>query len=222
MPTITALERQKKNKERINIYIDGEFAFGLPEIDAVKLRKGQEVTDEEIVELREIDAVARAVEVGIQLLSYRPRSVAEVRQKLVKKETPEPIIATALDRLQTLGYLSDEAFARFWIENRSQFKPRSVRALSYELQQKGVARSVIDALVNDMVDEEDAAYRAGLQKVRRYRGKPQSEFETKLGAFLQRRGFHYGIIRGALDRLIEELCEDDPHFFADVEDGAID
>ena len=139
MPVITALEVQKRNKERVNVYLDDEFAFGLSLMEAAVLKKGQTLSDEEIDQLKQEDAIVQAVDHAIRFLSYRPRSSQEVRQNLSKKKIPETVIESALERLENLGYLDDSAFVRFWVENRNSFKPMGARALSYELRQKGIS-----------------------------------------------------------------------------------
>ena len=88
MPVITALEVQKRNKERVNVYLDDEFAFGLNMMEAAKLRKGQTLTAEEIKVLTDEDAINQAVNRAIDFLSYRPRSTEEVRRNLIKKIYP--------------------------------------------------------------------------------------------------------------------------------------
>ena len=85
MPKITRLEQQKNNKDRVNVYLDDEFAFGLNLMDAAHLRKGQELTENDIVELRQKDAIVKSIGIAVNLLSYRPRSTHEIRQKLQKK-----------------------------------------------------------------------------------------------------------------------------------------
>lgn len=218
MQTITLLERQKKNKERVNVYLDGEFAFGLNEMDAVLLKKGQQLSELEIAELRQKDAVAKAFDAGATLLSYRPRSTQEIRERLLKKSFDELVVEAAIDKLQRLGFLDDRAFARFWIEDRNRFKPRGRRALSYELRNKGIADSTIQELLEELVDETDGAYEAAQKRVRQMRGKTQREFKQKIGAFLQRRGFNFEAVNGALTQLIQDVTDDDPDFFAEAED----
>lgn len=216
MPKVTALEVQKRNKERVNVYLDGEFAFGLDIMAAAALRRGQELSKAEIDQMQAQDEVSKAVERALRFLSYRPRSVGEVRRNLAKKPYPEPVIDAAIERVIRLGYLDDAAFANFWVENRDTFKPLSPRALRYELRQKGVADEHIAAALAD-VDDHDAAYRAAQGRVRRYQHKSREEFRQKLGAFLQRRGFNYGTIRDVLEQLINELESQDLEFFTDEE-----
>lgn len=217
MPVITRLERQKRNQERVNVYLDDEFAFGLHELDAAGLRKGQELSEADITELRHKDAINRAVDRGVQLLSYRPRSTHEIRQKLHDKDVPDAVIDAAIERLERLGYVNDREFARFWIENRTNFKPRGARALRFELRQKGVPDAIIGELLDDLVDEDEAAYSAAVPRARRFRGQTRQVFKQKVGSFLQRRGFGYSVAIRAIDRLIGTLEADDPTFFAEAD-----
>lgn len=214
MATITTIEIQKRNKQRANIYLDGDYSFSLSLIEAAKLRKGQTLTSAEIDALREADAVTRAVDQAARFLAYRPRSTEEVRRNLTEKKFTIAVIDAALDRVETLGYLDDEAFARFWLENRQTFKPRSPRALRYELRQKGVTDSIIDAVLTD-IDVQGAAYRAAQARIRRLKGLDRKTFRHKLGGFLQRRGFNYGISNAVIQQLERELVEEDPEYFVD-------
>lgn len=218
MAVITALEIQKRDKERVNVYIDDEFAFGLTLIEAAKLRKGQTLTAEEIAILTHEDAINQAVNRAIDFLSYRPRSSEEVRRNLVKKDIPETVVSIAMDRLQELGYLDDMAFARFWIENRDTFKPRGPRALRFELRQKGIGDDILDPLFEEMLDVQDSAYRVAKKQLRQYKGKTRHEFKHKLSGKLQRRGFDYSVIKDVIQSLFEELDETDPDYFASDED----
>ena len=92
-------------------------------------------------------------------------------------------------------------------------RPTSPRALRYELRQKGIANDIVEHVLADL-DAEDSAYRAAQGQSRRLRGTERREFEKKLGAFLQRRGFSYDVVRTVLRRLTQELDADDPEFFA--------
>jgi regulatory protein len=211
MGVITALEVQKRNKKRVNVYLDEEYVFSLSLDDAVRLRKGQILSDAEIEQLRDQDAVARAVDSAANFLSYRPRSSHEVRQNLLQKDVPPAVIDAAFDRLNALGYLDDHAFAEFWVRDRNAFKPLSPQALRYELRRKGISDALIAEVLAD-VDADDSAYRAAMSQSRRYRGFDQRTFREKMYAFLQRRGFSYSTARSAVQRLIEELDAESDFF----------
>jgi regulatory protein len=154
----------------------------------------------------------------LHFLSYRVRSSQEVRRKLREKKFSDTAIEAVMERLERVGLLDDETFARFWVENRETFKPRGARALRYELRQKGVSDDDIEAVLADL-DEEDSAYRAAQQRIRRYQQVDEATFRKRMGAYLSRRGFNYAIIRDVLDRIWDELnntagaqLDDDPDF----------
>jgi regulatory protein len=211
---VTALEIQKRNTERVNVYLDDAYAFSLDMVAAAQLQRGQHLTEADVAALQAQDTVSQAVDRAARYLAYRPRSINEVRRYLAGKDVPEPAIDAALERLTDLGYVDDRAFASFWVSNRESFKPLSTRALRYELRQKGVADSDITAALAAL-DEQDAAYRAAQGQVRRYRGQSQAVFRQKVSAFLQRRGFNYDVIHDTLEQLIAEI--EDPEYFTDEE-----
>ncbi len=211
--TITALEVQRNNKERVNVYLDGEFAFGLTMLDAARLRKGQQLTDAEIAALKSTDSLQQAYERAVRFLGQRPRSTAEVRHNLTDKEVDASVVEEVIARLEGQGYLDDAAFAHYWITNRQQFRPRGARALRFELREKGVPMPIIDEILAE-TDTTESAYQAALDKARRFRGLEKRAFREKLGAFLSRRGFDYDIVREVTDRLINEFEEENADAFA--------
>lgn len=209
---VTGIEVQKNNQERVNVYLDGEFAFGLNIMDAMHLRKGQSLSPEEVTVLKHHDEIELAVERAVRFLSYRPRSLSEVRNNLKSKGLSEEIIEAAIGKLEGLGYVDDTAFAKYWIENRDTFKPRSPQVLMMELRQKGVSSDIIQAMLDGM-DAEESAKRAVYQRLSRYRGHRLEDVRSQLSVYLARRGFGYEVIREVLQQVIEELQETEPDYF---------
>lgn len=201
---ITALRVQKRNKNRVNVYLDGRFAFGLAAIEAVRLRCGQTLSDEDIAALKARDEVEQARQHTLGLLERRPRSVQEIRRYLEGKGYLPETIEAALASLSEAGLLDDQAFARFWLENRTEFRPRSVRALRQELRQKGVSAEVITTALQAH-NENEAAYRAAQTQARRWRGLDSLSFRKKMEGFLVRRGFAYEVAREATARAWQEM-----------------
>ena len=202
---ITALEPQQKNPQRVNVYLDGEFAFGLAAIVAAWLKVGQELGEEKIVRLQAEDAREVTYQKALHFLSYRPRSSAEVRQNLSRRGVAEELIEATIARLQENGLLNDAQFARQWVENRSEFRPRSRAALKMELRRKGLADEVIQSTLETGVDEEALARQAARKQARRYAGLEWQEFRQKLGGFLARRGFSYEVIAPVLSEVWQEI-----------------
>ena len=206
--TITALRFQKRNKNRVNVYLDGTFAFGLAAIEAARLHVGQTLGDDDIARLRSHDEVEQAHERALNFLSYRPRSEAEVRRNLRKKNVMEEAIEAVIERLTRAGMLDDREFSRYWVDNRLQFNPRGARALVHELRQKGVPDSIItDTLIG--FDEESSARKAAENGARRLVHLEPSDFRRRLSAYLARRGFSYVVIAPVVGEMLEMVrCED--------------
>ena len=152
----------------------------------------------------------RAVETGLNFVSYRPRSSKEVADHLRKKSFDVSARDHAIGRLQELGYLDDAAFARFWVESRDTHRPRGRMALAWELRQKGVAEAVIeDALARFGSDETTLAREAARKRATTLKTADSYKFRQQLGAFLARRGFSYDVIEEVVDDLWKEQDADD-------------
>jgi regulatory protein len=201
---VTALKAQKKNPNRISVYLDGEYAFGLARIVAAWLRIGQVLSEEDIARLKEQDTSEVAYQRGLHFLSYRPRSEAEIQRKLTELGFEPEVVEAAIQRMKELGFLGDNQFARDWVENRSTFRPRSKRLLAIELRQKGVAEETIQQALSESGDEETLAHQTASTYARRLAGKDWETFRKRLGAYLLRRGFSYGTIAPILRQVWEE------------------
>lgn len=205
---VTSLKRQKKNRERVSVFIDGRFAVGLPAIVAARLSLGQFLSDAEIESLKEQGASETAYGRVLNYLSYRPRSRAEVVTYLQKRDVSEGQIEAIVDRLEKAGLLDDEAFAQFWVENRERFRPRGLHALRYELRSKGLDNKVIEQALAS-VDAEASAHRAASKKARQLSHLDELVFKKKLVAYLARRGFDFGVAREVAQYYWTELADGD-------------
>jgi regulatory protein len=205
MKKITAIEVQKKNPNRVNIYLDDQFAFGLSRLVAAWLSVGQILGDEKIAALQMDDAREVAMQKALRFLGYRSRSMQEVRANLEKHEIPEAVIDATLKRLQENGLLNDHEFAQAWVENRNTFRPRSRRALSMELRRKGLDDEIVQKVLDENVNEDALALEAARKYVRKVQGLEWQDFRQKLGGFLGRRGFSYGVTAQILREIWAEL-----------------
>jgi regulatory protein len=218
MKKITAITAQKKNPNRVNISLDDEYAFSLSRMVAAWLRQGQELSDEKIATLQTEDAREVAFGKALRFLGYRARSVQEVRENLQKHEIPEAVIEEIIKRLQETNLLNDQQFAQAWVENRNSFRPRSRRALAMELRQKGLDDDVVQDTLNNSVDENALALEAARKYVRKVQQLDWPNFRQKLGGFLGRRGFSYGVVAPVLHQLWSEIHADASQTTLDDED----
>jgi regulatory protein len=205
---ITALKVQARNPNRVNVFLDGEFAFGLERITAAWLHIGQVLSDEKITELKNRDEQEVVYQKALRLLEHRPRSEEEIHRKLVGKGISEEAIQHVIERLRRSNLVNDEQFAQAWVENRSTFRPRSRKALQFEMRQKGLSTPAIEqALATLEIDEEELAYQAALKQSRKLHHLEKFDFRHKLSAFLARRGFGYETIAPVVERIWNEINE---------------
>jgi regulatory protein len=216
-PRITAIEPQMKNPQRVNIYLDGVFSFGLAGMLAAWLKVGQELGEEKIARLKAEDEGEVTYQKALHFLSYRPRSTMEVRQNLLHRGISEPLVDVTMDRLQEAGLVNDEAFARAWVENRNTFRPRGKPALRMELRRKGLNDEVIQSVLGAL-QEDNLALEAARKYVRRLTGLEWPEFRQKLGGFLTRRGFSYATIAPVVSEVWKEIQAADAGSITDNEE----
>lgn len=201
---ITALEAQKRNPNRVNVHLDGAYAFSLSRIVAAWLTVGREMSDNEIGELQKDDSNEEAAQQALRFIAFKPRTTAEVRKRLAESKFPESAIEHTISRFIQTGLINDAQFARDWVGDRQAFHPRSARQIDYELRRKGVDREDIEAALAEVSDDDQMAYQLALQKINRYIGLDFTEFRSRLGGMLARRGFSYETVTRVVNRLWSE------------------
>src|SRR5262249_18336159 len=133
---ITALEPHHKNPDEWHLSLDGAYAFTLDgaTIVAESLTVGRELTPTDIARLREVAEERRVFDAALRFLASRPRSRAEVRRRLLRRQPNWPerwpeVVERVLARLERIQLLDDRAFAEFWVEQRERFSPRAAYAI---------------------------------------------------------------------------------------------
>jgi regulatory protein len=202
---ITGLKMGKSREKRVNVFLDGGYSFSLLAEVALKkgLKKGQEISESEIEELKGTDRYQRCYNAAVRYLGYRPRSESEVRQRLYRHGFDTECTEKTIGRLKEQGLVDDTEFARFWIENRETFSPRSRRLAALELQRKGLDRDTIEKIA-DKVNDSESAYRAAVNKANRLAATDFTTFRRRLGGYLRRRGFSYDIINTTVEEVWRE------------------
>jgi regulatory protein len=200
---ISSIKAQRKNLNRVNIYLDGVFAFGLSKITAAWLRTGQNLEDQEISKLLFEDEIEVAYQRALKFLSYKPRSVAEIQDKLKSLEFSKNVIEGVSSRLAEKGYVDDQHFAETWVENRNAFRPRGRRMLRLELRNKKVDEEIIDSVL-DVTESEDCLAQLAAEKYAKKINTSEKEvFFRKLISFLGRRGFSYQTVLPIVNKIWE-------------------
>ncbi len=208
---ITAVEPSARTPDRWHISLDGAYAFSVDGTLLVSegLYSGREVTEDEVRRWRQAAEEQRTFDAALAFLAARPRSRTEIRRRLLrpnpKRPSPAPeTVERVLARLTEMGLVNDEEFASFWVEQRERFSPRAAYAMTQELRQRGVSAEVATQAADPERDLE-RALQAGRQRARMLPTDDYAAFRTKLGSFLQRRGFAYGVARDTVRQLWQEL-----------------
>lgn len=157
---------------------------------------GQELDVAAAQALLDADDLLAAKQIATRQLSYRPRSIAELRTTLGQRGFGLHIIDQVIARFRELGYLDDADFARRWIANRDQLAPRGTRLLKQELRQKGIdAELTEEALAEADLDDLAAAMRIAERRLPKMTGLERETQRRRLAAYLERRGFSYDVVR---------------------------
>ncbi len=208
MSKITAIRTGRGDRKRVNMFLDGQFTFSLEAKTVAKegLEVGQELSASQVGVLARSERFDRCLKAANRYLSYRPRSESELRGRLYQRGFDGDSVEAVIAKLKEQGLVNDIAFTQFWKDSRESFSPRSQWLTKLELRQKGVAADIIDRVVNSANDE-DSAYRAAFGKAHRLPLTDYQSFRRRLGEFLKRRGFGYGVINSTVKRMWQELGE---------------
>ena len=154
----------------------------------------------------------RTLERAVKLLAAKPRSIAELRERLLqRKGIDAEIVETVISRLQEYGYLDDERFAfsyaSFKVKQRPVGRRRLERDLKFKKVESGVANEALELVYTETPEEQliDQA----IAKRLRIRGRPKNRADAKsLFDHLLRQGFPFELVSDKV-RALANLPEDE-------------
>ncbi len=155
MPIITSIKAQK-NQKRVNIYLDNSFGFGLDLENFIRigLRVNQRLTENEAKEIIRISELQKSFDKTLRFVMTRPRSLKEVKDYFKRKEIDSSLHKNILERIEKLELLDDQKFAKWWVDQRLEFKHKSKKDITFELRQKGIDTNIIKNVLDDSeIDE---------------------------------------------------------------------
>ncbi len=201
MAKITRIEQQKRTKNRVNIYIDGEFSLGLYKDTVIKfhLYENKEIALAEISSIKKYEEITDAKEKVRNYISYRERSKKEIEEYLTQKGFREEVAKKVLADFEKANLIDNHRFASSWIKDRNKNNPKGNFALKMELNDKGIEENEIDSLL-ESVDEKANLLKAFEKAARKYEKKKDSK--KKIFQYLKRRGFE---IQTIIEVLREQL-----------------
>ena len=216
---ITEISLQKKNPDRVSIFVDGAYRFSLDvyQVANLGIKTGKEYTDDELTELETESQFGKLYTRALEYCLMRPHSAKEVRDylwrktretKYKRKRTGEILSKAGVsqeladrvfDRLLEKEYIDDEKFARYWVENRNQVKGSSSRKIVNELRVKGVQSADIEqAVAQTERCDHDEIRKIIVKKRRKYAD------DQKLMQYLARQGFSFDDIKQGIQSYDEE------------------
>ena len=207
MPQITAIEPQKKRKNRFNIYLDGQFAFGIESENLAKfnLKIGSNLATYEVSSIIAKEETSKLTDYALRFLSLRPRSEEETRDYLVKKiikldnvgyqqAIVSPLIDKVITKLKRYQYLNDNQFAQWLTASRTGSNPRGVTLIKLELVKRGVNRQIIESVLSQVPNQTKLAQKALEKKLRHWQGLSPQNLKKKVYSYLASRGFDWSTI----------------------------
>lgn len=219
MKKITKLEYQKNNKDRVNIYLDDEYEFGL-DLDIVieySLKKGMELEEDFVDQVLLAENRKKAYNYAISILSRRPVSEKQLALKMKNKNYDYEIILFVVDKLKQNRYIDDEDYSERFIRNKVNYSSSGKLKIKSALYSKGIEREIIEEKLR-MIGEEDEvckAYDLAKKKLRVLNIEDRSKIKTKLVSFLTNKGFEYSTVKKAIRRVCDEECLDDEGLYDD-------
>ena len=202
---ITRIESQR-NIDRVNIYIDNKFAFGLTDEIRYKydLHTNKEVDEGFVEDVLKAEEQRKVINKALNLISYRQRSIKEVRINLKMKGYEDIYIEKAIDYCKEQNYLNDEDFSNSFIKDKQNLNKYGSKRIKYELINKGVSKDILEKVLQiDPEDEYSIALSLAEKKIKAYSGQDRNSIYGKLGGFLQRKGYPYDIVKKVLNEVLE-------------------
>ncbi|AKM82964.1 hypothetical protein A2422_03250 [Candidatus Woesebacteria bacterium RIFOXYC1_FULL_31_51] len=196
MPTITAFKPQK-NQKRVNIYIDGEFGFGLDLENFLKLglKLNQELTTLEIEEIIKKAEFQKTFDKLLRFVIVRPRSEKEIKDYLKRKKVHESLNEELFNRLNRLELINDTKFSKWWVDQRLVFKNKSKKDLKFELRAKGIKNEIIEnTLEESEIDEVKIAKKLIEKKEYKWDKYEEKIKKQKIIQYLSGKGFGWDVI----------------------------
>ena len=195
---ISALEPQKKKKDRYNVFIDGEYFCSLSADSCIvfDIKPGREIEEDELKRAVLSDNTQYAFDCAISLISFKMRTKAELTEKLIGRKIDEQAIEAAMEKLAKYGYVNDEQYADEFLQSAVAAGRYGRKVIAYKLKKKGIDEPTIENVMQTFSSEEEkqAAKKQMELLNKKYQNEDAYKKRSKIFATLARRGFDYDII----------------------------
>lgn len=206
MPVITQI-KQQKSKNRVNIYLDGKFGFGIDLENFIKLglRVEQELTQKQIDEITDKSQLQKSLEKALNFAMVRPRSEREIVGWFIRKKVANEYHDRIFEKLKKYDLIDDEKFARWWVDQRQNFRPKSKKVLSQELRIKGIKKEIVEKVLGEIkIDEGTLASELIGKNLYKWEKFDKFVARKKKTEYLARKGFSWDVIKTAIGNQIDD------------------
>lgn len=194
---ITKIEPQKRNKKRVNVYIDDRFAFGIHEDIAYRLhiKEGTDIDKDYIENVLKTEEQNKANNYALTLLSFSARTEKQIRDKMCEKEYESSIINNTIEFLTRTGLLNDSKYAENFAKDKANFNKYGNSRIKFELYRKGVSKDIVEEVISNQLDNEyERALEVATKKILSYKNDDRNAVYRKMSGFLQRKGYSYDMV----------------------------
>jgi regulatory protein len=203
---ITSVEKSKKNNKMLSIFIDNVYSFSISEEDYFRLNLYEKtsISEREIDDIKNSIALKTVKSSAIRLITYKLLSEKELFLKLIAKGYDEDVVNIAIEEVKSIGYLNDTIYAQKFVYERIKLKPKSKKALSFELANKGISGDIIETVLNNIDYDEDVVIERLLRKKFGKYDLADPKITKKAYSFLMHRGFDFENIKRVINKIIKE------------------
>ncbi|EKU46821.1 recombination regulator RecX [Staphylococcus massiliensis] len=211
MGKLTKIEVQKRNKERFNLYIDGEFVTGIDMDTYVhfNLRKGQDVDQALLQDIKHHDTYRKALNTAINYISIRKRTLKEVEQHLLKKEFDPSIIDSVNHTCLKEGYINHDDYTQSLMRTMINTTDKGPQIFKQKLIVAGIEDHLVDLYVNKYEQEQPFDKIVSIaEKIKKQKKGPVKTVETKVKQSLIQKGYTFETINEVMNALDFSMDED--------------
>ncbi|VYU07119.1 recombination regulator RecX [Clostridium tertium] len=208
MNTITKIEVQKRNKNRVNIYVDHEYAFSLDSELVYKegLKTNESVNVERIEDIAKKDNYLKCKNAALRIVEKAYKSEKELKDKLILKGYDKHSIEKSIEFLKEYGFINDNNYAKLYIKDKNRTQGKS--KIKYDLIRKGISEDVIESSISNIDDEDerDNAYNLAIKKynVISKREDDKYKLSQKLYRFLLSKGYNYDTVSYVVKKITNQ------------------
>jgi len=197
MAKITKIEIQKKNKERVNLFLDGEYAFSLSVELVYKegLKTKDEIDSQKLKVLAERESLIRCKNSALRIIEKSYKTEKEVRDKLILKGYEENSINKSIEFLKEYNFVNDSNYTKAFISDK--LKSQGSQKIKYTLIQKGISKESIDEELSNLnkENEKNVALNIAKKKLNIIKNKENDNYKIsgKLYRYLISKGYGYDV-----------------------------